>query len=104
MAQSPCPEGGYSDTATAFVDGRVLLDSCAGDDLVGLLNRTRITAFDLDWLFKSHDRRGLPSSARALDSATWRGIVVGITTSVDDGRCAEPGSGGPSVGWEGIGR
>jgi sialidase-1 len=46
------PEGWYCYTAIAFVDGRVLLGYCAGDRRVGLLNRTRIVAFNLDWLYK----------------------------------------------------
>jgi photosystem II stability/assembly factor-like uncharacterized protein len=46
------PEGWYCYTAIAFVDQRVLLGHCAGDKQVGGLNRTQITLFDLDWLYK----------------------------------------------------
>ncbi len=45
-------DGWYCYTAIAFVGDRVLLGHCAGDSQVGRLNRTQITAFDVDWLYK----------------------------------------------------
>jgi len=46
------PEGWYCYTAVEFVDGRVLLAHCAGDAKVGRLSRTRITTFDVGWLYR----------------------------------------------------
>jgi hypothetical protein len=46
------PDGWYCYTAIEFVNDRVLLAHCAGDSKVGRLNRTRITAFDVAWLYR----------------------------------------------------
>lgn len=46
------PDGWYCYTAIAFVGNRVVLGHCAGDSKVGRLNRTQITLFDLDWLYR----------------------------------------------------
>jgi hypothetical protein len=46
------PAGWYCYTAIAFAGDRVLLGHCAGDAKVGRLNRTQITLFDLDWLYR----------------------------------------------------
>ncbi|HYF01298.1 MAG TPA: sialidase family protein [Planctomycetota bacterium] len=46
------PEGWYCYTAIEFVGRRVLLAYCAGDPKVGRLNRTQITSFDVDWLYR----------------------------------------------------
>lgn len=46
------PDGWYCYTAIAFVGDQVLLGHCAGDKAVGRLNRTQITRFDLDWLYR----------------------------------------------------
>lgn len=46
------PDGWYCYTAIVFVGDRVLLGHCAGDSKVGRLNRTQITSFDLDWLYR----------------------------------------------------
>jgi sialidase-1 len=46
------PGGWYCYTAIAFVDDRVVLGHCAGDKRVGRLNRTQITFFNLDWLYR----------------------------------------------------
>jgi sialidase-1 len=46
------PGGWYCYTAIAFVDDRVVLGHCAGDKRVGGLNRTQITLFNLDWLYR----------------------------------------------------
>jgi hypothetical protein len=46
------PDGWYCYTAIEFVDERVLLAHCAGDSKVGKLNRTRLTTFDVLWLYK----------------------------------------------------
>lgn len=45
-------DGWYCYTAIDFVGNRVLLGHCAGDSQVGRLNRTQITLFDVDWLYK----------------------------------------------------
>ncbi len=45
-------DGWYCYTAIAFVGNRVLLGHCAGDRKLGGLNRTQITFFDLDWLYR----------------------------------------------------
>jgi len=47
------PEGWYCYTAMHFVDDRVLLGHCAGDRRVmGGLDLTQITVFDVDWLYE----------------------------------------------------
>jgi Neuraminidase (sialidase) len=46
------PEGWYCYTAIEFAGDRVLLGHCAGDATVGRLNRTQITAFDVEWLYR----------------------------------------------------
>jgi hypothetical protein len=46
------PEGWFCYTAIEFVGGRVLLAHCAGDAKVGRLNRTRMTSFDISWLYR----------------------------------------------------
>ncbi|HLY09730.1 MAG TPA: sialidase family protein [Planctomycetota bacterium] len=46
------PDGWFCYTAIAFVDKRVLLAHCAGDSKVGHLTRTRMTSFDVSWLYK----------------------------------------------------
>jgi hypothetical protein len=46
------PNGWYCYTAITFVGERVLLAHCAGDAKVGRLNSTRLTSFDLSWLYK----------------------------------------------------
>ncbi|HVR86668.1 MAG TPA: sialidase family protein, partial [Planctomycetota bacterium] len=46
------PDGWFCYTAIEFVGDRVLLAHCAGDSKVGHLTRTRITSFDLSWLYK----------------------------------------------------
>lgn len=55
------PDGWYCYTAMQFVDGRVLLAHCAGDTVVGRLNRTQITTFPIEWLYGEsggdHERR-----------------------------------------------
>jgi sialidase-1 len=45
------PDGWYCYTAIEIVGTRVLLAHCAGDAKVGHLNRTRLTSFDLKWLY-----------------------------------------------------
>jgi hypothetical protein len=44
------PDGWYCYTAIEFVGTRVLLAYCAGDSKVGGLNRTRLAAFEAEWL------------------------------------------------------
>ncbi len=44
--------GWYCYTAITFVGNRVLLGHCGGDRRTGGLNRTQITSFDLDWLYR----------------------------------------------------
>jgi hypothetical protein len=46
------PDGWYCYTAIAFVGDRVLLGHCAGNRKTGGLNRTQITVFTLDWLYR----------------------------------------------------
>jgi hypothetical protein len=46
------PDGWFCYTAIEFVDERVLLAHCAGDPKVGKLNRTRLTMFDVLWLYR----------------------------------------------------
>lgn len=46
----PDPDGWYCYTAMAFVKDRMLLEYCAGDTLVGHLNRLKVVALDKDWL------------------------------------------------------
>lgn len=46
------PGGWYCYTAITFVGERVVLGHCAGDKTTGDLNRTQITWFDLDWLYR----------------------------------------------------
>jgi hypothetical protein len=46
------PDGTYCYTAIAFVADRVILAHCAGDSKVGGLSRTRITVFDVAWLYR----------------------------------------------------
>jgi len=46
------PDGWFCYTAIEFVDDRVLLAHCAGDSKIGHLTRTRMTSFDLQWLYK----------------------------------------------------
>lgn len=46
------PDGWYCYTAIEFVNERVLLAHCAGDATVGRLSRTRLTSFDIAWLYK----------------------------------------------------
>ena len=45
------PHGWYCYTAIEFVDDRVLLGHCAGDRRTGGLATTRITMFNVDWLY-----------------------------------------------------
>jgi len=45
-------DGWYCYTAIAFVKNRVLLGHCAGDAKVGRLNRTQITVFPVDFLYR----------------------------------------------------
>ena len=46
------PDGWYCYTAIEFVGDRVLLGYCAGDRAVGRLNRTQVTLFDVEWLYR----------------------------------------------------
>jgi Neuraminidase (sialidase) len=46
------PDGWFCYTAIAIVNQRVLLAHCAGDSQVGHLTRTRLTSFELSWLYK----------------------------------------------------
>lgn len=46
------PNGWYCYTAIEFVGERVLLAHCAGDAKVFKLNSTRLTSFELSWLYK----------------------------------------------------
>jgi Neuraminidase (sialidase) len=46
------PDGWFCYTAIEFVGERVLLAHCAGDSKVGHLTRTRMTSFELSWLYK----------------------------------------------------
>jgi hypothetical protein len=46
------PDGWFCYTAIAFVGDRVLLAYCAGNKQIGLLSRTQITTFSLDWLYR----------------------------------------------------
>ena len=46
------PGGWYCYTAMYFVDDRVVLGYCAGQRATGGLNLTRITTFDVDWLYR----------------------------------------------------
>jgi Neuraminidase (sialidase) len=46
------PNGWYCYTAITFVGDRVLLAYCAGNQEIGLLSRTQITFFTVDWLYK----------------------------------------------------
>jgi type 1 glutamine amidotransferase len=46
------PDGWYCYTAIGFVGDRVLLGHCAGNRKTGGLNRTQITVFTLDWLYR----------------------------------------------------
>ncbi len=46
------PNGWYCYTAIEFVGDRVILAHCAGDAKVFRLNSTRLTSFDLSWLYK----------------------------------------------------
>ncbi|MCC7491158.1 MAG: exo-alpha-sialidase [Fimbriimonadaceae bacterium] len=45
-------DGWYCYTAIAFVGSRVVLAHCAGDAQVGGLNRTQVTSFEVDWLYR----------------------------------------------------
>jgi len=45
-------DGWYCYTAIEFSGDRVLLAHCAGDSKVGRLNSTRLTTFELSWLYK----------------------------------------------------
>jgi sialidase-1 len=45
-------DGWYCYTAVEFSGDRVLLAHCAGDSKVGRLNSTRLTTFELSWLYK----------------------------------------------------
>lgn len=45
-------EGWYCYTAIEFAGDRVLLAYCAGDPKVGRLNRTQITHFETEWLYR----------------------------------------------------
>jgi Neuraminidase (sialidase) len=47
------PDGWFCYTAIAIVNERVILAHCAGDSKVGHLTRTRMTSFDLSWLYKN---------------------------------------------------
>lgn len=44
--------GWYCYTAITFVGNRVILGHCGGDRRQGGLNRTQITYFDFDWLYR----------------------------------------------------
>lgn len=46
------PDGWFCYTAIEFVEERVLLAHCAGDSKIGHLTRTRMTSFDVRWLYK----------------------------------------------------
>lgn len=46
------PKGWYCYTAILFDGDRVLLGHCAGDTKVGGLNRTQITVFPVEWLYR----------------------------------------------------
>jgi sialidase-1 len=46
------PDGWFCYTAIEFVGDRVLLAYCAGAKAIGLLSRTQITSFSLDWLYR----------------------------------------------------
>ncbi|MFA5859529.1 MAG: sialidase family protein [Elusimicrobiota bacterium] len=46
------PDGWYCYAAINFYQDNVLLAYCAGDKVVGRLNQTQITVFDLDYLYK----------------------------------------------------
>lgn len=46
------PDGWYCYTAIEFVRDRVLLAHCAGDSKIGRLSRTRITSFEIAWLYR----------------------------------------------------
>lgn len=46
------PDGWYCYTAITFWQDRILLGHCAGGKTVGRLNRTQITYFDTDWLYR----------------------------------------------------
>jgi hypothetical protein len=46
------PDGWFCYTAIAFADEKVLLAHCAGDAKFGHLTRTRLTTFDVSWLYK----------------------------------------------------
>jgi hypothetical protein len=46
------PDGWFCYTAIEFNKNRVILAHCAGDAKVGRLNRTRMTSFEIAWLYK----------------------------------------------------
>jgi sialidase-1 len=46
------PDGWYCYTAITFAGERVILAHCAGDAKVGHLNSTRLTTFEISWLYK----------------------------------------------------
>jgi Neuraminidase (sialidase) len=46
------PDGWYCYTAIHFADDRVVLAYCAGDSTIGRLSRTRMTGFEIAWLYK----------------------------------------------------
>ncbi len=46
------PDGWFCYTAIHFADDRVVLAYCAGDSKLGKLSRTRMTGFELAWLYK----------------------------------------------------
>lgn len=45
------PDEWYCYTAIDFIEGHVLLAYCAGDSQVGRLNRLRVTAVPVEWLY-----------------------------------------------------
>jgi len=46
------PDGWYCYTAIEFVDDHIVLAYCAGDKVVGGLNRLKITRFGVRWLYE----------------------------------------------------
>src|SRR4029079_19349751 len=58
------PDGWYCYTAITFVNDRVVLGYCAGDNKIGLLNLTQITSFGLSWLYQ---KRRFASSLSTMD-------------------------------------
>jgi sialidase-1 len=53
----PDPAGWYCYTAITFVEDRVLLAYCAGDQKIGGLNRLKVVALSKDWLLSRFPER-----------------------------------------------